>query len=55
MFWESLMRKLLLILAMSSALSACGGSSQLGGAGSVSDVKVVDSDVLPEPTRLDLF
>ena len=48
------MRKLVTILALSSALSACG-STQLGGAESVSDVKVVESDTLPEPTRLDLF
>lgn len=53
-FWESLMRKLIVLLAFSSALTACG-SSQLGGPGSLSDVKVVESDVLPEPTRLDLF
>ena len=53
-FWESLMRKLIVLLALSSALTACG-SSQLGGAGSLSDIKVVESDVLPEPTRLDLF
>jgi polysaccharide export outer membrane protein len=48
------MRKLVSLLALSLALSACG-SSQLGGVGSMSDIKVVDSDVLPEPTRIDLF
>jgi hypothetical protein len=48
------MRKLVSLLALSLTLSACG-SSQLGGAGSISDIKVVDSDVLPEPTRIDLF
>ncbi|MBL0924252.1 MAG: polysaccharide biosynthesis/export family protein [Sphingomonadaceae bacterium] len=39
---------------MSTALASCG-SSQLGGAGSASDVQVVDDGALPEPTRLDLF
>ena len=51
---ESHMRKLLALLALSLTLSACG-SAQLGGVGSMSDIKVVDSDVLPEPTRVDLF
>ncbi len=49
------MRNRFLLLVLSAALASCGGSSQLGGAGSISDVKVVESDVLPEPTRLDLF
>lgn len=53
-FRESPMHKLVIILALSSVLAGCS-SSQLGGAGSVSDIKVVESDVLPEPTRLDLF
>jgi polysaccharide biosynthesis/export protein len=53
-FWGFNMRNRFLLLMLSAALASCGGS-QLGGAGSVSDVKVVDSDVLPEPTRLDLF
>lgn len=49
------MRNRFLLLLLSTALASCGGSSQLGGAGNVSDVKIVDSDVLPDPTRLDLF
>lgn len=48
------MRNRFLLLMLSTALASCGGT-QLGGAGSVSDVKVVDSSSLPEPTRLDLF
>ena len=48
------MRNQFLLLFLSTALASCGGS-QLGGAGSVSDVKIVESDGLPEPTRLDLF
>jgi polysaccharide biosynthesis/export protein len=48
------MRQKILLLLLTSALVACG-SSQLGGPGSLSDVKVVESDNLPEPTRLDLF
>lgn len=49
------MRSRFLFLLLSTALASCGGGSQLGGAGSVSNVTVVDNDVLPEPTRLDLF
>ncbi len=43
-----------LLLLLSTALASCG-SSQLGGAGSVSDVKVVEQGSLPEPMRVDLF
>jgi polysaccharide biosynthesis/export protein len=49
------MRYKICILLFTSALAACGGSQQLGGPGSLSDVQVVESDNLPEPTRLDLF
>lgn len=48
------MRNRFLLLLLSTALASCG-SSQLGGAGSASDVTVVDQAALPEPMRVDLF
>ncbi|MGB5076042.1 MAG: polysaccharide export protein, partial [Sphingorhabdus sp.] len=43
-----------MLLLLSTALASCGGT-QLGGAGSASNVTVVPDSELPEPTRLDLF
>lgn len=42
------------VLAISTLLASCG-SSTLGGAGSASDIQIVEKGELPEPTRLDLF
>ena len=42
------------VLAISTLLASCG-SSTLGGAGSASNIQVVEKGELPEPTRLDLF
>ena len=48
------MRNPLFVLLASTVLASCG-STQLANTGTASDVKVVDSAILPEPTRVDLF